>query len=351
MAVLRTKPRGQYSRSYTKGRAYIYTDHKAREVSIRTLTGTNVQILAANTGLTHIQNRIKALPYLILEQSVFTVPNAVIHDTVVEVGAHRFLVSGHYDATGPVNGALKKVAPGFDWRGELSIVALGRVIPYLSAVRPALAFLAINSLINALPDSTACVSLQMPCHLYTGTVRHRRYKKDENEGKNGRNITGIPWIGYCLRSAKRREPVNVLKRSRAGRGTARPSRRGQRIGLGVTATNTPAQTTNACERLWTYLVQALDRKGACDVGRLGTKRSRSQPYRLNQRRPRTDRPTQPQPGPTDVSEDLYLRGISKSGIILRKAVDLGGQRVTCDDRGRLSTDGIASYNSTDHGWM
>lgn len=45
---------------------------------------------------------------------------------------------------GPLNMALKELVPGFDWHGEVTIVALGRKVPYLSYVKPDLGKIAVN---------------------------------------------------------------------------------------------------------------------------------------------------------------------------------------------------------------
>jgi hypothetical protein len=142
--------------SRTPGKAYLYNSLRGKRVNI--LTETIVprtrqgNILAANTNLAHITARITKLPYLAVED-IFTVNNITIHDCVVDIRGHRFLFSGHYSRTAPVNGALKELAPGFDWRGELNVVALGRKIPYLQRMKCSLVIAAINKCVS----DTICV--------------------------------------------------------------------------------------------------------------------------------------------------------------------------------------------------
>ncbi|KAJ6543712.1 hypothetical protein DFH09DRAFT_1088576 [Mycena vulgaris] len=101
-------------------------------------------IPASTIDLAHISTRISKLPYLSVDKN-FTDQSVIIHDCVVAVGQVRFLISAHYNPMGPVNAALKKLAPGFDWRGELIIVALGEKVPYLSRMNSRLAAAALNN--------------------------------------------------------------------------------------------------------------------------------------------------------------------------------------------------------------
>ncbi|KAJ7898758.1 hypothetical protein B0H13DRAFT_2337318 [Mycena leptocephala] len=144
MAVLRTNPTGKCSLSRTRGRAYLYTHYRSQTAKVLTRTSVKAprKIMAANTGLAHLPTRIKCLPYLKME-TLFTYAE-VIHDAVVEVDAHRFLISGYYDPTKPVNGALKKAVPCFEWHGEICVVALGVIVPYLRTVKPGLALRAMK---------------------------------------------------------------------------------------------------------------------------------------------------------------------------------------------------------------
>jgi hypothetical protein len=74
----------------------------------------------------------------------FTVQPDVIHDCVVSIGESRFLISGHYSAEAPINGALKQVAPTFDWKGEIIVVQLGKRVNYLAKMKAPLVIAAAN---------------------------------------------------------------------------------------------------------------------------------------------------------------------------------------------------------------
>ncbi|KAJ7318061.1 hypothetical protein DFH08DRAFT_820081 [Mycena albidolilacea] len=146
MPTLRTKPMG-HSISDTVGKAYLYSRTKAAILRIPTVASTNpliVDILASNIELAHIPSRIKKLPYLAMEEK-FTSAGVTINDCVVAVGNCHFLFSAHYSPAAPINGALKELTPGFDWRGEIIIVALGKVKPYISRMKASQVSHALNS--------------------------------------------------------------------------------------------------------------------------------------------------------------------------------------------------------------
>ncbi|KAJ7690413.1 hypothetical protein B0H17DRAFT_1134433 [Mycena rosella] len=86
-------------------------------------------------------------------------PPGVFHDCVVAIGKDQFLISAHYSPKAPINGALKELAPGFDWRGELVIVALGRSVPYLRRMKLRPAVTAINKF---LATSLSHIHLKLP---------------------------------------------------------------------------------------------------------------------------------------------------------------------------------------------
>ncbi|KAJ7776453.1 hypothetical protein B0H16DRAFT_1449884 [Mycena metata] len=155
MPALRTRTSGPCTISSTTGRAYVLTDYKARRVSIPTRTAIHgdTTMLAANTSLSHVGERIRKLPYLALERLVFTVKGVLIHDTVVEVGAKRFLISGWYDVSQPENGALRKAVPAHPWHGEINVVALGMVQPYLSTIPPSVVRIAIKKFMRDFLDN------------------------------------------------------------------------------------------------------------------------------------------------------------------------------------------------------
>jgi hypothetical protein len=53
-----------------------------------------------------------------------------IHDCEIVMDGETFLVSGYYDnARGP-NEALKKVSETLQWRGEISVLFVGKTIPF-----------------------------------------------------------------------------------------------------------------------------------------------------------------------------------------------------------------------------
>ncbi|KAJ7235952.1 hypothetical protein C8J57DRAFT_1530371 [Mycena rebaudengoi] len=151
MGVLRTPP--PTTRPTRLGQAnakgYIYTELKAISLQISTevaLSNLKSTTPAANIDLAHISSRIRRLPYLAMENG-FTIQPDVIHDCVVAIGAQRFLVSGHYSVEAPINGALKEVAPTFDWKGEIIVVQLGKKVNYLSKMQSPSAIAATNKFI------------------------------------------------------------------------------------------------------------------------------------------------------------------------------------------------------------
>jgi hypothetical protein len=110
-------------------------------------------IPAANIGLAHISTQVKKLPYLAFER-MFTVQPSVIHDCVVVIGQHRFLISGHYSKDTAVNGALKEIAPTFDWKGEIIVVQLGQRVDYVLRMKASLVAATINKSVSSFILST-----------------------------------------------------------------------------------------------------------------------------------------------------------------------------------------------------
>jgi hypothetical protein len=85
-------------------------------------------------------------------EEAFTVvtEHVVIHDCIVHVGNTRFLVLGYYKPTLPINQGLKEISPGFNWRGEIIVVALGKRVPYLSKVKAWKAKVVVNQSVHVL---------------------------------------------------------------------------------------------------------------------------------------------------------------------------------------------------------
>ncbi len=84
------------------------------------------------------------LPYLDF-QGVYALDHILVHDCLVTISkGKRFLVSGYYNAEYATNFGLKNVAPGYDWKGELIVVALGDRVPFLKRISDKDAFEAIN---------------------------------------------------------------------------------------------------------------------------------------------------------------------------------------------------------------
>ncbi|KAJ7185950.1 hypothetical protein C8R46DRAFT_1025873 [Mycena filopes] len=121
----------------TNGYAYLYTHAKGVPVKFP-MESHKIQlseIPSSDIPMADIAGRIMKLPYFAVE-STFSGPTTVpvmIHDCAVEAGIHRFLISAYYSPEEPINMALRNLL-GHDWRGELTIVALGKQVPYLSKI-------------------------------------------------------------------------------------------------------------------------------------------------------------------------------------------------------------------------
>ncbi|KAJ7265574.1 hypothetical protein C8J57DRAFT_1229806 [Mycena rebaudengoi] len=135
-----------YTSNIAVHQGYIYTELKAISIKIT----SKVALRNEQSTTLAAMARIRRLPYLAMENG-FTVEPDLIHDCVVAIGSQRFLVSGHYSAEGPVNGALKDVAPTFDWRGEIIVVQLGKRVNYLSRMKSPLVVEATNKFIASAP--------------------------------------------------------------------------------------------------------------------------------------------------------------------------------------------------------
>ncbi|KAJ7208451.1 hypothetical protein C8J57DRAFT_1257845 [Mycena rebaudengoi] len=118
---------------HANAKGFIYTKLKGTKLLIETEVSLGAQcsaIPAVNMGLAHISTRVKKLPYLAFER-MFTVQPSVIHDCVVVIRRHWFLISGHYSKDALINGALKEIAPTFDWKEEIIVVQLGQRVDYV----------------------------------------------------------------------------------------------------------------------------------------------------------------------------------------------------------------------------
>ncbi|KAA1477411.1 hypothetical protein DENSPDRAFT_885087 [Dentipellis sp. KUC8613] len=64
-------------------------------------------------------------------------PVPVIHECVVTLPQETFFVCGWYDARAPVNPALRRLFPHFQWRGEIAAVSLGTVVAFRKQAKAA----------------------------------------------------------------------------------------------------------------------------------------------------------------------------------------------------------------------
>jgi hypothetical protein len=74
-------------------------------------------------------------PYVAVEEVLRPAMNTDIHDCIVTIGSNKYLVSGWYTPGSARNtGALQRIAPAFIWRGEISVIALGSYVNFLSRI-------------------------------------------------------------------------------------------------------------------------------------------------------------------------------------------------------------------------
>ncbi|KAJ7036113.1 hypothetical protein C8F04DRAFT_1096196 [Mycena alexandri] len=149
MVALRIRRTGTLKLTTTTGRGYLLKAPNLRLVQIKTEMKVPVvaPTLAANIGLDHIHQRVQQLPYLVV-QDIFS-PNADhIHDCVVQSNGQRFLICAWYKSTAAVNGALKEFAPGYDWRGEIIVVQLGRRVAFSQKVKTDQVKVVVNKFIS-----------------------------------------------------------------------------------------------------------------------------------------------------------------------------------------------------------
>ncbi|KAF8160482.1 hypothetical protein K438DRAFT_1985736 [Mycena galopus ATCC 62051] len=149
MVSLRVSPTGTVQITGSKGKAYLYTGAKPTKVIIRTETRRPRLHLAPSLQQGTAAFRILQLPYLDYT-TIFTItPDTVIHDCIVKAGTSQFLISAYYGDDLPTNEALKEVAPGYDFHGEVVIVALGSKVPYTKRMNAALAKQALLKFLSA----------------------------------------------------------------------------------------------------------------------------------------------------------------------------------------------------------
>ena len=74
-------------------------------------------------------------PYVAVEDVLKPAAHTQIHDCVVAIGCNKYLVSGWYAPGSERNtGTLQHIAPAFIWKGEISVIALGSYVAFLSRV-------------------------------------------------------------------------------------------------------------------------------------------------------------------------------------------------------------------------
>lgn len=80
-----------------------------------------------------------------------------LHECTVIVGNAMFLVAAYWADRSDTNLAIKTVCRGLEWRGELAIVQVGRIIPYYKRVRnPSVVNKAVSRYVSApLPEFTS----------------------------------------------------------------------------------------------------------------------------------------------------------------------------------------------------
>ncbi|KAJ7680193.1 hypothetical protein DFH06DRAFT_1315001 [Mycena polygramma] len=137
-------PDGWVEETRTAGLAFLLSDDRALPVRVKTETKVPLAAQKEVAGNIRAGLRMGKLPYLVAEDIFTTTENAVIHDCIVHVGKDRFLVTGFYHPALPVNHALKDLASGFRWKGEIILFAIGKRVPYLSNVSRPKAREAVN---------------------------------------------------------------------------------------------------------------------------------------------------------------------------------------------------------------
>ncbi|KAF7296619.1 hypothetical protein HMN09_01070100 [Mycena chlorophos] len=134
---------------------YSRTEHIGRHVVAKTgLPTTNGVVLAGNAPLVDIPKRIAALPAINFDP-LWTDDDGLHFDCVVEVadwlGTHRFFIRATYSPDIGGNGALLSLCQANrlrPWPGDIAVVQLGSVVPYLVAPNAAKARIAVARFIR-----------------------------------------------------------------------------------------------------------------------------------------------------------------------------------------------------------
>jgi hypothetical protein len=103
------------TRGYTVGYLYPMKEGNRRLVNFTSFIPVGIETF-------------KKSRYVAVEAE-FDAPGA-IHDCLVSVGTEKYLVSGYYDPNRMPNDLLAKVARGSCWQGEISVLFVGKVIPF-----------------------------------------------------------------------------------------------------------------------------------------------------------------------------------------------------------------------------
>ncbi|KAF9778449.1 hypothetical protein BJ322DRAFT_1018105 [Thelephora terrestris] len=119
---LRQKPNGRTKRGSIKG--YLFTPLLIRRALI-----SFESMVPRNEGYKNPQ-------YLKIEAAFAkTVEPEDVHDCMVSVGKDRFLVTAYWAGTEDPNPAVEMVCGGLEWRGEIAVVQVGRVVTFYKRVR------------------------------------------------------------------------------------------------------------------------------------------------------------------------------------------------------------------------
>ncbi|KAK6996757.1 hypothetical protein R3P38DRAFT_3070346 [Favolaschia claudopus] len=129
MPAMRMRPTGFMEIKTTKGKAYLLNETRSLSINIHTELKRFASASAAKQAAIKAYGhgfQIAKLPYLAVERVFTAAANTEIHDCVVTINKKRFFICAFYNAQLPVNLALKKITPGFNWRGEIVVVPLGK---------------------------------------------------------------------------------------------------------------------------------------------------------------------------------------------------------------------------------
>ena len=117
-----SRPSSYRTKVFGLAHGYLFPSRKPRRIPIKFTTVAPLVKNNLHRRLEHCVN---------MEDTFSTIPPpGEVHDCRVVVGCDIFLIVAHWSPNATPNLALKTTCGGLEWKGELSIVQIGKYVPF-----------------------------------------------------------------------------------------------------------------------------------------------------------------------------------------------------------------------------